>query len=158
MRRLLKTRWALPVYLAADVVAVGLGMGVPFFSILLGISVGFVSAWRASRHPGPTRAVLGRLLAEAALTCAFTFVMMVIVWGRVVPMLFDPSADLANFGIPMILYEPRASFIGWLVLMIVISPFLQLLTTVFAGLLALAVGLGPQDHGPGGGARRPPGR
>ena len=158
MRRLLENRWALPIYIVADVVATGMGMGVPFFCILLGIPVGFASAWRASRHPGPTRAVLGRLLAEAALTCAFTFVMMVIVWGRVVPMLFDPSADLANFGIPMILYEPRASFIGWLVLMIVISPFLQLLTTVFAGLWALAVGLGPQDHGPGGGARRPPGR
>ena len=33
-------------------------------------------------------------------------------------MLFDPTADLANFGIPQLLYEPLASFIGWLVLMI----------------------------------------
>jgi len=35
------------------------------------------------------------------------------------------------------LYEPAASFIGWLVLMIVISPFLQLLMTLFGSHLAL---------------------
>jgi len=37
----------------------------------------------------------------------------------------------------MILYEPKASFIAWLVLMIFISPFLQLLATVFGGYMAL---------------------
>jgi len=158
MRRLLKTRWALPVYLAADVVAVALGMGVPFFSILLGIPVGFVSAWRASRHARPTRAVLGRLLGEAALTAAFTFGLMAIIWGRVVPMLFDPSADLANFGIPMILYEPRASFVGWLVLMIVISPFLQVLVTLFAAVLTLILLPAPAPPSPDrpAGAGTPP--
>ncbi len=52
-------------------------------------------------------------------------------------MLSDPAADLANFGIPPILYEPRASFIGWLVLMIAISPVLQLLTTLLGSHLAL---------------------
>ncbi len=31
----------------------------------------------------------------------------------------------------MILYDPKASVIGWLVLMIFIAPFLQLLATVF---------------------------
>ena len=35
-------------------------------------------------------------------------------------------------GIPLILYDPRWSFIGWMVLMIIISPFLQLLTIIFA--------------------------
>jgi len=44
---------------------------------------------------------------------------------------------LANFGIPLILYEPRASFIVWLILMIVISPFLQFLMTLFGAQLAL---------------------
>ena len=158
MRRLLENRWALPIYIVADVVATGMGMGVPFFCILLGIPVGFASAWRASRHPAPTRAVLGRLLAEAALTCAFTFVMMVIIWGRVVPMLFDPSADLANFGIPMILYEPRASFIGWLVLMIVISPFLQALVSLFAAVLTLILLPAPAPPSPDrpAGAGTPP--
>ena len=52
-------------------------------------------------------------------------------------MLFDPRADLANFGIPLILFDPQASFIGWLVLMIAISPFLQLLATLFGSHLTL---------------------
>jgi hypothetical protein len=52
-------------------------------------------------------------------------------------MLYGPEADLANFGIPQILFEPRLSLIAWLLLMIAISPFLQLLTTVFAGHLTL---------------------
>jgi hypothetical protein len=64
---------------------------------------------------------------------------MAVLWGPVTTMLFDPAADLANFGIPMILYEPLPSFIAWLVLMIFISPFLQLLTTLFASYLTLTV-------------------
>ena len=62
---------------------------------------------------------------------------MAAVWGRAVGMLFDPAADLANFGIPLILYEPTASFVGWLVTMIFISPFLQFLMTLFGAQLAL---------------------
>jgi hypothetical protein len=50
---------------------------------------------------------------------------------------FDPVADLANFGIPLILYDPTASFIGWLALMIVISPFLQFLMALFGAHLTL---------------------
>jgi hypothetical protein len=57
---------------------------------------------------------------------------MTLIWGNTARMLLDPAADFANFGIPLILYEPKVSFVGWLVLMIFISPFLQLLTTLFA--------------------------
>jgi hypothetical protein len=53
-------------------------------------------------------------------------------------MLLDPSADLANFGIPLILFDPRASFIGWIVLMTIISPILQVLATAFASSVRLA--------------------
>jgi hypothetical protein len=53
-------------------------------------------------------------------------------------MLLDSATDYENLGIPMILYEPKISFIGWLVLMIAISPFLQLLTTVFTSYLTLS--------------------
>ncbi|OGJ72673.1 hypothetical protein A2454_02600 [Candidatus Peribacteria bacterium RIFOXYC2_FULL_55_14] len=42
-----------------------------------------------------------------------------------------------QFGHPFILYDPEASFIGWLVLMIILSPFLQLLTTIFAAYVTL---------------------
>ena len=54
-----------------------------------------------------------------------------------VPLAFDSGYDFENFGVPLILYEPRASFVGWLVLMILVSPFLQLLTTVFASYVTL---------------------
>lgn len=43
---------------------------------------------------------------------------MSILWGRTISMLFDSNPDLKNFGIPLILYDPKISFIGWLVLMV----------------------------------------
>lgn len=92
----------------------------------------------------PDGQALGLVLRWAALTAAFTCALMVAVWGRAAGMLFDPAADLANFGIPLILYEPAASFIGWLVLMIVISPFLQFLMTLFGAHAALLRRLPPE--------------
>jgi hypothetical protein len=77
------------------------------------------------------------VLLYATLTASVTLLGMVVIWGPTISFLFDPGRDLANTGVPMILYEPMASFIGWLVLMIVISPFLQLLTTLFGAYLAL---------------------
>jgi hypothetical protein len=62
---------------------------------------------------------------------------MLLLWGWSAKMLFSSEAEIINFGIPQILYKPRMSLFGWLVLMIIISPFLQLLTTVFAGNLTL---------------------
>jgi len=65
--------------------------------------------------------------------------LMLGIWGRTIPMLFEPHSDFANFGHPMILFDPRLSFIGWLVLMIIISPFLQLMTSIFSAFIALKV-------------------
>jgi hypothetical protein len=62
---------------------------------------------------------------------------MLAIWGTTIPMLFDPTVDLANFGHPMLLFDPRASFIGWLILMIIISPILQLMTTIFSAFITL---------------------
>ena len=138
----LKIGWVLAIFVFLDLVCVGLGMGVPIFCILLGLPVGWYIARRVTTHPLRIGQMLGRVLVGAALTSAFTFVMMGLLWGRGVVMLFDPLADLANFGIPLILYEPRASLIGWLVLMIVISPFLQLLLTLFGSHLTLLWRLG----------------
>jgi len=45
--------------------------------------------------------------------------------------------DAVQFGIPMILYEPKVSFIGWLALMIVISPVLQWLMMLAGAQLGL---------------------
>ncbi len=133
----LKTRWALLIFAILDVICVGLGMGIPIVCILFGLPVGWAIAMRVTHEPRPARQLLGRVLRWAALTAAFTVVLMAIIWSRMVGMLFDPAADLANFGIPMILYEPRASFVGWLVLMVVISPFLQFLMTLFGAHLTL---------------------
>ena len=127
----LKIGWAFAIFAFVDIICVGLGMGVPIFCILLGLPVGWYIANRITVHPFDTGRMLNKMLLGAALTSAFTFVGMALLWGRCIAMLFDPTADLANFGIPLILYEPLASFIGWLVLMIVISPFLQFLMTLF---------------------------
>ena len=133
----LKLRWALAIFGLVDIICMGLGMGVPIFCILLGLPVGWYIARRITLRPFDARRTLNKMLLGAALTSAFTFVGMALLWGHSVVMLFDPSADLANFGIPLILYEPLASFIGWLVLMIVISPFLQFLMTLFGSHLTL---------------------
>ena len=138
----LKIGWALAIFVFLDLACVGLGMGVPILCILLGLPVGWYIARRVTTRTLRVGQMLGKVLAGAALTSAFTFVMMGLLWGRCVVMLFDPSADLANFGIPLILYEPKASFIGWLVLMIIISPFLQLLMTLFGSHLTLLWRLG----------------
>ena len=133
----LKPGWAFVIFAFLDTICVGMGMGVPIFNILFGFLVGWYIVGMITVTTEQLGQVLKKVLLYAAITSAVTFVEMVVLWGRTISMLFDPGADLANFGIPMILYEPRASFIGWLVLMMVISPFLQLLTTVFGSHLTL---------------------
>ncbi|MGD1995991.1 MAG: hypothetical protein PVH62_04380 [Anaerolineae bacterium] len=131
----LKPKWALLVFIFLDTILVGMGMGVPILCILFGFFVG----WYIVKITATAEIceAMGKILCYAAVTSGFTLVVMAVIWGRCIPMLSDSSADLANFGMPMILYEPRASFIGWLVLMIAISPFLQLLATIFGSYLTL---------------------
>jgi hypothetical protein len=62
---------------------------------------------------------------------------MIVIWGPFITIFWDQGVNFANLGIPMILYDPRMSFIGWIILMIFISPFLQLLTTIFASNVTL---------------------
>ena len=139
MRPLLKLR--LPVaallYAVVDAACVGAGMGVPVFCIFLGLLVGWYSARREIARARNFGQVLSGTLRQAAIAAGITLLMMAVIWGRCTVMLFDPNADLANFGIPQILYHARASFIGWLVLMIVISPVLQFLVAIFASHLTL---------------------
>lgn len=133
----MKIGWAIALYLLMILLATGAGMGVPFFNILLGLPVGW---WLARRLAGQTpdlRKFMGKLLLWSAVTAAVTMMAMTIIWLPTFLMLFDPTADLANFGIPMVLYEPRASFIGWLGLMVVFSPFLQFLMTLFGAVVTL---------------------
>jgi hypothetical protein len=131
--------WAVLAYVFLDTVCVGMGMGVPIFCILLGFPVGWYIMRAVTARSSQLQPILGRSLRYAALASLFTLLLMALIWGRTISMLFDPRADLANFGIPMILYEPEASFIGWQVLMIVIAPCLQLLAMVFGSYLTLLV-------------------
>lgn len=130
-------------YIALDILCVGMGMGVPFFCILLGFPTGwYIARTVAPRNLG-MHGTLWAILGRSAATSAVTFVMMLLPWGYCLPMVYAPTEKLANFGIPLILFEPRASFIGWLVLMILISPFLQFLMTLFGAHMALVITTDP---------------
>jgi hypothetical protein len=125
------------IYVVADLFCVGLGMGVPIFCIFLGFPVGWYLTKRIYDSDLDAKSVLSKIFKYAFLSSAVTMILMVLIWGSVIPMIWDPTADLANFGIPLILYDPKISFIGWLILMIVISPFLQLLSAIFTAFITL---------------------
>ena len=131
----MKKKWAIIAFILLDLFSVGLGMGVPFFTILLGLPVGWWLARRLAEKPQSLPALLGGLLKSAALTAGFSLLVLAVIWLPSLTWLFDPARDLANYGMPLILFEPLASFIGWQVLMVVISPFLQLLMTVFGAVV-----------------------
>jgi prolipoprotein diacylglyceryltransferase len=124
-------------YAILDVIFTGMGMGVPIFCIIFGFVVGWYIARRLIQTHKDKQVVLKKIFRYSLTTVLVTFLLMCIIWGRVVPMIFDPSADFENFGHPFLLYDPKISFIGWLVLMIFISPFLQLLTTIFSSYITL---------------------
>jgi len=133
----LKLGWALALFCLLDLICVGMGMGVPIFCILFGLPVGWYIAQRITIGHLDTRSMLSKTLLGAAITSAITFVGMALLWGPWSAMLFDPTADLEKLGAPLILFEPVPSFVGWLVLMIVVSPALQLLMTLFGSHLTL---------------------
>jgi len=125
------------VYIILDMFFVGIGMGIPILCILFGFPVGWYLSNRLNHPEKNLSNILYGILKYALYTSLFTFILMLVIWVPVSTMLLDSSADFANFGIPMILYNPKISFIGWIILMIFISPFLQLLTTIFASNVAL---------------------
>lgn len=125
------------LFVLLDVVCMGMGMGVPIFNIVFGFLVGWYLVRRLSLDIHEMKEILQRLLVGSCITASVTLVGMLLIWGWSISMLRDSDAEIANFGIPLILYSPQASLIGWLILMVVISPILQLLTTIFAGNLTL---------------------
>ena len=133
----LNTRIASAIFVIIDLLCVGIGMGVPFFCILFGFLVGWYITKRETITTSDVKSILWKVFLYAIVTSTFTFVVMSVIWGSTIPMLFDPSADFQNFGHPFILYDPKVSFVGWLVLMILLSPVLQLLTTIFGSYLTL---------------------
>ncbi len=126
---------ALGAYALMDLLLAGLGMGVPVFCILFGFSVGWFTAMRARVFRSDLRQAMRLNLRYALITTAVTFALMAVIWGRLVPVLFDPVIDYGSMGVPLILYEPRLSFIGWLVLMIFVAPALQFVVTLLGSYL-----------------------
>jgi hypothetical protein len=139
MKRFLQRRsvWAFLGFAVADIICVGAGMGVPIFCILLGFPVGYAVVRSLVTRSLTLRDLLAKILRCAVLTSAFTFLLMLVIWMPAAFRLANPAFDVGNFGVPLILYDPLASFIGWLALMIVVSPFLQMLTTLFGAHLTL---------------------
>ena len=126
---------ALGAYILMDLLLAGLGMGVPVFCILFGFAVGWFTAMRARVFRSDLRLAMRLNLRYAFITSAVTFALMATLWGRMVPVLFDPVVDYGSMGVPLILYDPRLSFIGWLVLMIFVSPALQFVVTLMGSYL-----------------------
>lgn len=120
------------LYIICDILCVGVGMGVPVFCILFG----FLSGWAIIKiiisQTSDLEKILEKSIKYGIVTILVTFLFMLIVWGGAIIVFLHNNYDFKNFGNPLILYDPKLSFIGWLVLMIVISPLLQLLTTVFS--------------------------
>jgi hypothetical protein len=137
IRRSFGQHWlgASVAYIVMDVLCAALGMGVPFFCIMLGFPVGWFAAVRAWYFVPSHVPAMKRALRYALLTSAVTFVMMAVHWSWLIPKLLDPRVDCGSMGVPLILYEPRASLIGWLILMTIVSPGLQLLMTAFGAYL-----------------------
>lgn len=125
------------LYIVIDMICAGAGMGVPIFSILLGFPLGWYIVTRISTSMENTHLMYYKIFKLSFLASTFTFLLIVVIWGRTILMLFDPMSDFQNFGHPFMLYDPKISFIGWLILMIFLSPFLQLLTTIFASFITL---------------------
>ena len=141
-----KTWQALLLLAVLEVLCVGAGMGVPIFAILLGFPVGWWLARRttaASAGGAPTSPESMRTVFVSALVPSImTFAFMVAIWLPQLTLLWRRDFDVANWGIPLWLYTPMASFIGWMVLMVVVSPALQLLAAVFGAYVALMGGPG----------------
>lgn len=125
------------LYMVLDMVFIGMGMGVPFLCILFGFPVGWYILKRLKLSKMSLNDILSKTLKYALLTSFFTFLLMIIIWGPISTLLLNPNMNFANFGMPLILYEPKISFIGWIILMVFISPVIQLLTTIFAAYMSL---------------------
>ncbi|HSB65174.1 MAG TPA: hypothetical protein VLD65_01270 [Anaerolineales bacterium] len=133
----LRPRWLWLIFILLDTICVGMGMGLPIFCILFGFIVGWFLAKSITITNTDILQVLRNVLRYASLTAGVTCAEMLILWLPFASYLFDPTKDLTKMGIPMILYQPRESAIGWIVLMVLISPSLQLLTTLFGAYLTI---------------------
>jgi len=125
------------IYILIDIICTGAGMGVPIFCILLGFPLGWYITNRVAASTEHLYQKYQKIFRFSLLAAIITFLIMLIVWSCAILINIDSSSDIQNFGHPYILYDPETSFIGWLILMIIISPFLQLLTIIFGAYITL---------------------
>ena len=133
-----KKRLAIAVFIILDIFSIGLGMGVPLATILFGFVVGWFLPVYLELTGEISQQTLLKLLKAGLITSAISLIILGGIWLPALSWLGDPSRDFVQFGMPLILFEPLASFIGWIVLMVLISPFLQFLMTIFGAVLRLA--------------------
>lgn len=69
-------------YIVLDTLFVGIGMGVPFFCILLGFPVGWYTAKRLASQKLQINSILSNILKYATLTSTITLAWMLIIWGQ----------------------------------------------------------------------------
>jgi uncharacterized protein YacL len=125
------------LFILIDIICVGAGMGVPIFCILLGFPLGWYITKRVSASTEQLYQKYYKIFKFSLFAAIFTIIIMLFVWGSAILMHIHSSSDIQNFGHPYILYDPITSFIGWLILMIIISPFLQLMVTIFSAFITL---------------------
>lgn len=125
---------AFALFVVLDLFLMGIGMGIPVFAIPFGIVVG-IYVNRSTKGLSATVS-LPRLLRAACVTSLVTFLIAGAIWLPQLAKLSDGS-DLGSYGIPLILYGEQASFVGWIVLMVVISPLLQAMVSISAGVIGL---------------------
>jgi hypothetical protein len=135
----LKLGWLFFIYIIIDILCAGAGMGVPIFCILFGFLTGWGIIRILSLRTNDFNEILKKSIKYGIITTLITFLLMLIIWGIAIMLFFNQNYDFKNFGHPLILYDPKLSFIGWLVLMILISPLLQLLTTIFSFYMTLII-------------------
>ncbi|MFO7928989.1 MAG: hypothetical protein R6U35_04920 [Candidatus Humimicrobiaceae bacterium] len=107
--------------------------GYNFYSLRMGVPVlniffGFFTWWFAARRNlilfSREKRILKNTFLYRLYSSGFAMVLMLFIWVPSIKMLFGPEQNLANFGIPMLLYEPVPSFMGCPVLMAMIYLFL----------------------------------
>jgi len=103
---------AVILYIFLDVICTGLGMGVPFFNILLGLPTGWFLTSRAIEKTWDPFEPARDSLKKGLLTSLFTMVQMIFIWWPYFLKFFEKGFDFKNTGIPYILYTPKASLVS----------------------------------------------
>lgn len=130
-----------------DMLAIGLGMGVPILAVLFGLPLGWYFgglsvAGRDGRVPLPPSKVsslplmtLRRPVGQSAGVALMTTLVLAVIWLPQLPGVLDTALSARDWGIPLVLFGSQASKIGWMVLMLVISPLLQFMAAVTGAVL-----------------------